>query len=141
MNQRNRDAQYLREQNRKLVEKTMEGNDMNRRERRRMVRVAPPLPPARADKRPLYFDINSVDHVQCYHCIRTQITMTYTRHEAFMADPANAPDGSQDILTICKHHLPENAVIYDPTTNLCRDKTGQNTWMEDAPDPDASFTS
>lgn len=31
---------------------------------------------------------------------------------------------------VCMDHLPDDVVIYDPSTNQCRDKTGQNVWTE-----------
>lgn len=99
-----------------------------------------PLPPARADGRPLFFDINVGGRVACFHCRKSGLHSNFGRREAFMCDPANSPDGSEDIHTVCLHHLPDNAVIYDPTSNLCRDKTGQNEWMEDKPDEKAKFT-
>jgi hypothetical protein len=104
---------------------------MNRRERRAQAAASRKLPPAREDGRPLYYDITPSSRVQCYYCDRNGLTMFYSYGNAFMNDPANSPDGSGDVHTVCKGHLPNNAVIYDPRTNLCRDKGGQNTWMED----------
>ena len=115
---------------------------MNRQERRRhlAMQAKKPLPPARADGRPLYMDIGGQDHVECYQCLKNGLTdIRYRGKEAVMNDPANSPAGDKDIYTICIHHLPEDAVIYDPSTNLCRNKSGDTTWMEDSPDPDASF--
>lgn len=114
---------------------------MNRRDRRAMAAAAAkiPLPPARQDKRPLYYDIGGADRVQCFECDKAGLVALYGRNEAFMNDPANSPDGSGDIHTICKHHLPDDAVIYNATTNVCRDKSGDNSWMEDAPDEKANF--
>lgn len=54
-----------------------------------------------------------------------------------MNDPANSPvlgpDGLPDqaIYYLCKAHTPDNAVIYDPISNLCHDKSGVNSWSED----------
>ena len=115
---------------------------MNRHERRKLRAqlMKMPLPPARQDGRPLFYDIGGTDRVMCHDCIKAGVGgMEYRRGEAFMNDPANSPTGERDIHTICKHHLPDNAVIYDATTNMCRNKAGDNSWMEDAPDPDASF--
>lgn len=86
---------------------------------------------ARRDGRPQYYDIAGGDRVQCYHCLRNGLFSQYARGEAVINDPANAPDGSNDIFTICVNHLPENAVIHDPHTNVTRDKSGQNTWREE----------
>jgi len=114
---------------------------MNRHERRKLRAQLNkiPLPPARQDGRPLYYDISLADRVMCHDCIKAGLNMLYGRGEAFMCDPANSPTGERDIHTICKHHIPDNAVIYDATSNMCRNKAGDNSWMEDAPDPDADF--
>lgn len=116
---------------------------MNRNQRRadaaRARRIKKHLPKARQDGRPLFYDINAMDKVGCYWCeLRGMMGMRYTVNEAFMADPANSPDGSGDMFTVCKGHLPDDAVIYNPTSNMCRDKTGTNTWMEDNPDMDST---
>lgn len=92
------------------------------------------LPPARRDHRPLFYDISRGSRVQCFYCVRLGLKgITFDHGEAFMADPANSPDGTGDIHTVCKAHLPNDAVIYSPHTNKCRDKSGQNEWMEDRP--------
>ena len=97
-------------------------------------RKAAPLPPARADGRPLYYDINPGDKVKCYYTEKAGMKgIRFGHNEAFMNDPANAPDGSNGIFTISRGYLPDNAVIYNPTTNLCRNKDGTETWMEDMP--------
>lgn len=114
---------------------------MNRHERRKqqaLNRKLKPLPPARQDGRPLYFDISPHEQVTCYQCYQNGLhDILYRGGEAFMADPANSPDGSQDLLFLCKHHLPEDAVIYNSATNICRNKAGDNTWMEDGYDKEA----
>ncbi len=48
--------------------------------------------------------------------------------EIFMSSPVNTPGG--EALLVCLEHLPENVVIFDPHTNKCRDKSGQNVWEE-----------
>jgi len=115
---------------------------MNRQERRRALALAAktPLPKARADGRPLYYDISAGDSVLCYHCIRAGLSAAqYRRGQAVMNDPANSPTGDKEIVTICVHHLPDNAVIYDATSNKCRNKTGDHEWMEDAPVTESTF--
>lgn len=114
---------------------------MNRHERRarsaKLRSVKRPLPKARADGRPLFYDINAMDSVGCYYCeLKGLAGMRYRVNEAFMADPANSPDGSGDLFTVCRGHLPENAVIYNAPTNKCRNKSGTESWMEDNPDMD-----
>lgn len=102
--------------------------------RRRKELEKMPLPAARADGRPLYFDISEGDQVVCFYCEKNQLKgVKHGRRKAFMNDPANSPENDKSIHTVCQHHLPDDAVIYDPTTNLCRDKSGQNEWMEDKP--------
>lgn len=116
---------------------------MNRHERRKQRALTrnTKLPPARQDGRPLYYDLtlapsadNPTGKVGCYRCTERGLTgILYGPGEAFIADPANSPSGHHgDLLTICKAHLPDNAVIYNPQTNYCRNKDGTNTWMEDA---------
>jgi hypothetical protein len=39
------------------------------------------------------------------------------------------------MFTICVHHLPDDAVIYNPRTNMCRNKAGDSSW-EEAPRQD-----
>ncbi len=89
-----------------------------------------PLPPARLDGRPLYYDISPNDRVQCIICLRNGITQQYEKSEGLMADPANSPMEDGAVYTICVGHIPENSVIYDPGTKLCRNKAGDNTWSE-----------
>lgn len=115
---------------------------MNRAMKRKLAAIAikKPLPKARADGRPLYYDIGGPDRVKCFFCEKNGLSALYGFKEAFMNDPANSPDGSGDVHTICKHHLPDDAVVYNPSTNTCRDKDGQNEWMEDKPDENASFS-
>lgn len=112
---------------------------MNRKQRRALkLHKLEKLPPARQDGRPLYYDIAPVETAACYYCEKGGLhDIKYRQFEAFMADPANAPTGNaRDLMTVCHRHLPEDAVIYNPGTNLCRNKSGDNTWMEDSPDMD-----
>jgi hypothetical protein len=112
-------------------------NRMNRKERRareaQMMAEMKRMPPARRDGRPLYYDISAGDKVQCFSCAKNGITVSHGHHQAVMNDPANPPAGEDrgDMFTTCIHHLPDNAVIYDPHTNLCRSKSGDATWEED----------
>lgn len=92
------------------------------------------MPPAREDKRPQFYDINAGDHVVCYYCLRAGLKSLYRVGQAVMNDPANPPEGRPkgEMHTVCKHHLPEDAVIYNPRTNMCRNKAGDHTWEEAA---------
>lgn len=110
---------------------------MNRADRRRAASLARAqgLSPARADGRPLYFDIGQTDSVICFYCARAGLSgIRYKVGEAVMNDPANPPEGRPqgEMHTICIHHLPDNAVIYNPRSNFCRTKSGDATWEEGA---------
>ena len=86
---------------------------------------------ARADGRPQYYDIAGGDRVQCYHCLKNGLQSQYARGEAVINDPGNSPENDGGVYTLCVNHLPENAVIHDPHTNVTRTKDGQNSWTED----------
>lgn len=105
---------------------------MNRHERRRQQALARDLPPARADGKPLFYDINVGERVQCILCVANGLTVQHDYKRAVMSDPSNPPPGAEkgSMHTICVHHLPANAVIYDPATNKCRNKSGDHTWEE-----------
>lgn len=103
---------------------------MNRNQRRAAESAARKMPPARADGRPLYFDVSPNDRVQCFHCLREGITQQYTLREGFMNDPANSPLKDGAVYTVCIGHLPDDAVIFNPADKTCRNKTGDNVWSE-----------
>lgn len=88
------------------------------------------LKPARTDGRPLFFDTSPTDRVQCFICLMHGITQQYPGGEAFMNDRANSPAKDGLVYTICKGHLPENAVIFHPGTGTCRTKDGTSEWRE-----------
>ena len=89
---------------------------------------------ARKDGRPQYYDIMDGDRVQCHDCLLNKNYAQYGRGEGFIADPGNSPAGDGGVYTLCKGHLPDNAVVHDPVENLTRTKDGQNEWRE----PDAT---
>ena len=101
----------------------------------------PRISRARADGRPQYYDIPMHDAVQCYWCVKYGVNAVHRMGRAFTSDPANPPDGQPigSMFTICTYHLPDDAVIYNPRTNMCRNKTGDHTWEEapraEIPDP------
>jgi len=115
---------------------------MNRHQRRaeeaiarRKEKKAPKLPPARQDGRPLYYDVGMKTQYECFFCRKAGLVgVFYGPNEVFMTDPANSPDGTGGIHMVCRGHLPENAVIYHPPSNKCRNKAGDEEWMEDRPD-------
>jgi len=109
---------------------------MNRQQRRaldsihRTIKKKHTLPPARQDGRPLFFDIEKGQKVPCYHCEKMGFVQTYGFQKAFLCDPANSPDGSQDLFTICQAHLPNDAVIWNQHDNFCRNKADTERWRE-----------
>lgn len=117
---------------------------LNRQQRRALEKQyrllgkkTPDVSQARADGRPQFYDIAKDDRVQCVICLANGIDAQYKRGEAFINDPANSPvkdrkTGKQDgaVYTVCKGHIPDNAVIYDPLDDTCRTKDGSNTWSE-----------
>ena len=120
---------------------------MNRRERRHAEAMerkrqaeADKLPPARADGRPEYYDISVGSFAACYNCLLQGLESRYRTGEAFMSNPANPPEGAPKgpMYTVCKHHLPDDAVIYNPRTNMCRNKAGDHTW-EEAPREEVDY--
>lgn len=67
---------------------------------------------------------------QCFICDTHPDTNghRYDRGSVFICSPINTPDAQPKF--ICINHVPDTVVIYDPVSNTCRDKTGQNTWSE-----------
>lgn len=65
---------------------------------------------------------------ECANCKHEGHTRYYPAGQAFMCSPVDAVDGLAKF--VCHAHLPEDIVIYDPVSNMCRDKSGQNVWRE-----------
>lgn len=84
----------------------------------------------RPDGRPEAYDcIPEGERVQCEACKGTlRDLLRYKTGEAFMVSPVDAADGMPH--WCCTFHLPDNAVIFNPKTNTCRDKTGTSVWTE-----------
>lgn len=84
----------------------------------------------RPDGRPEAYDCLPANvAVGCIACVGTLTShLVYRKGEAFMVSPIDAADGNAH--WCCLRHLPDNVVIYDPKTNQCRDKTGENVWVE-----------
>ncbi len=100
------------------------------------------MKPARPDGRPLYYDLQPGFRVPCLQCAASLgLGHAHARGEAYMNDPANSPvigpNGKPDeaIYYLCKHHTPDDAVIYDPITGECHDKSGTEVWREDTSMP------
>lgn len=87
------------------------------------------MAPARADKRPLFFDVPQSNTYHCARCAAMGLEVKWAGPQTVMNDPANAHDKSGCVYTYCLSHIPADAVIYSPVTGLCRDKEG-NTWKE-----------
>lgn len=93
------------------------------------------MPPARADGRPLFFLVPA-DHAAgatCFYCQRAGLQIRHYKFgEVAMNDPANPPKGRPkgEVHMVCRHHLPEDAVIYDPRLDECQNKQGNEVWKE-----------
>lgn len=65
----------------------------------------------------------------CAMCVaENKVGIRYTAEEVVVASPIDSSDGQAHI--VCLGHLPDDIVIYDPVTDMCRDKSGQNVWHE-----------
>ena len=86
---------------------------------------------ARKDGRPQYYDVFPNDRLQCVLCLTEDSNQSqYGRTEGFMCDPGNSPLDDGGVYTLCLKHLPDDAVIFDPMSNVCRTKDGSSTWTE-----------
>lgn len=85
----------------------------------------------RPDGRPEVYDVMPEDAqpMPCVACLQTERhDARYPKGQIFMCSPIDSSDGQAHL--VCLDHLPDNVVIYDPVTDYCRDKTGQNVWRE-----------
>lgn len=91
----------------------------------------------REDGRPSFYvvppqtKVNDRD-AKAYKCAFCEVegrTGLHRASRAYMSDPAESP--GLEAYFICHDHLPETAVIFNPTTNNCRDKKGENVWTEE----------
>lgn len=93
------------------------------------------MTPARTDGRPQYYDIGPSDVVQCCKCLEEGEHAQYEQGNGFINDPANSPYSDGGVYTVCKKHIPDDAVIHDPVRNETRTKDGVSLWTErDNPD-------
>lgn len=97
----------------------------------------PGLRQAREDGRPLYYDLLPGQHGVCAMAERNGLHVPGERKQLVMNDPANSPFKDGAIYTIRIERIEDNAVIYDPVTNQCRDKDGKSFWREG---PEVGFT-
>lgn len=96
----------------------------------------------RPDQRPEVYAVPPAPIGTGYRCIlcthEKGTSPLYNYKEAFMCNPVDSADTLSHF--VCHHHLPENVVIFDPATNKCRDKAGQNVWTEQAHGEEALLT-
>lgn len=87
----------------------------------------------REDGRPEVYDTPADFRGKCVVCIHKSaesVVPEKSQGEIFMGSPVDFADGAAHL--ICKDCLPDDVVIFDPVSNMCRDKTGQNVWTEEA---------
>ncbi len=85
---------------------------------------------SRPDGRPEAYDLPPhIEESVCEVCCQEGHTARFPRGKVVMASPIDTSDGHLHFVCVEKH-VPDNIVIFDPKTGLCRDKTGQNVWKE-----------
>lgn len=78
-----------------------------------------------AGGRPLYYTLPGGDgFVTCFICLRNGLQVQHRARNALWNDPDNSPGDAGSVYTVCRHHVPENAVIYDRTQDRCYDRAG-----------------
>lgn len=93
----------------------------------------------RPDGRMEVYDVGKTPDGKGYECFwcshhPEKKDRRYEPPNVFFCSPINAPDAQAKF--ICIDHCPDNVVIYNPATNKCRDKTGQNVWEENQAAPE-----
>lgn len=84
---------------------------------------------SRPDGRPEAYDVPEGSAMKCVRCFGTvDEDKIYGHGDIVLVSPIDVEDGST--VFCCINHLPDNIVIYDPVSNLCRDKRGENKWRE-----------
>jgi hypothetical protein len=85
---------------------------------------------SRPDGRPEAYDLPpEVPDAPCEVCVQEGHTARLPRGKVVIASPIDTSDGQAHCVCIEKH-VPDNIVIFDPATGLCRDKSGENVWKE-----------
>lgn len=65
----------------------------------------------------------------CITCMmEDKIGVRYNHGEIFLCSPLDASDGQSHL--VCKGHVPEDVVIFDPVSGTCRNKSGSEVWKE-----------
>ncbi len=95
-----------------------------------MAKLDPRVVVSRPDGRPEAYDLpEHIAESACEMCVQEGHPARYPRGKVVMASPIDTSDGRIHFICVEKH-LPDNAVIFDPVTGMCRDKAGQNVWKE-----------
>ena len=83
----------------------------------------------RPDGRPECYDaLGEGGHMGCHNCMLEGNHLQYPKGQVFMSSPIDSADGQAH--WVCLKHLPDNIVIYDPATDMCRSKDGHSVWRE-----------
>jgi hypothetical protein len=86
----------------------------------------------RPDGRPEAYDVPATFRGECVICAQEgKSDVLLSRNEVFMMSPSYWEDNEAHFM--CRGHLPENTVIFDPVSGTCRDKPGHNVWRETDP--------
>ncbi len=82
----------------------------------------------RPDGRPEVYDIPPGTHMVCEISVANGLDGVFPAGEVVMLSPLDTPDGEPHFIHVS--HLPDNVVIYNRQSDMCRDKSG-NTWREE----------
>ncbi|MBA3548815.1 MAG: hypothetical protein H0T76_20220 [Nannocystis sp.] len=83
----------------------------------------------RADGRPEGYDIPQGLWIQCHSCLAEGREERYPWGKVVMMPGHLFEDGGERLMCV-ETHVPHDIVIYNPKTNECRDKSGENVWTE-----------
>lgn len=84
---------------------------------------------SRPDGRPEAYDIPAGKHVLCEISVANGLDGVFPAGEVVMLSPIDTADGQPHFVHVS--HLPDNVVIYNRETDLCRNKDGTQTWREE----------
>jgi hypothetical protein len=88
-----------------------------------------PTSTVREDGRPEVYCVPLAENkLNCVLCsaMQPKNPPQYDYGQIFMTNPHDSSDGAAHL--VCHGHLPEDAVIFDPKTGMCRNKKGDVTW-------------
>jgi len=83
---------------------------------------------SRPDGRPEAYDIPPGTNMVCEISVANGLDGVFPAGEVVMLSPIDTPDGEAHFVHIS--HLPDDVVIYNRTTDLCRNKDGSQVWRE-----------